>query len=187
MVPLGALWLPILVAAVLVFLVSAAVWMVLPHHRSDFAGLSNEEEVRSALAAGDVSPGQYHIPYAGSREARQDPEMQKRFEEGPNAFLTVVSRGRPSMGKQFAGWFVFLLAVGVVCAYVAGQTLGPGAEYLEVFQITGTVAWAAYGFAYVQEAVWFGRPWGFVVKQILDALAYALVTAGAFGWLWPAM
>lgn len=185
MVPLGALWLPILVAAVLVFAVSALVWMVLPHHKSDFAGLRNEDEVRSALADGEVSPGQYTIPHAPTREAYGEPEMQRKFEEGPNAFLTVIPAGTRSMGRQFAGWFVFLLAVGVACAYVAGRTLGPGAGYLEVFRVTGTVAWAAYGFAYVQEAVWFGRPWGFVLKQIVDALAYALVTAGAFGWLWP--
>lgn len=185
MVPLGALWLPVLLSAVLVFGLSAVVWMVLPHHRSDFAGLANEDQVRSVLAGGGVTPGQYTIPHAPTREAYREPEMQEKFEEGPNAFLTVLPRGTRSMGKQFAGWFAFLLVVGIVCAYVAGRTLAPGADYLEVFRITGTVGWAAYGFAYVQEAVWFGRPWGFVVKQLGDALLYALLTAGAFGWLWP--
>lgn len=187
MVSIGALWLPILVAAVLVFVASALVWMVLPHHRNDFQGLENEEEVRSALAAGDVSPGQYHIPHAADREAYRSPEMQEKFAAGPNAFLTVLPRGTPDMGKQFTLWTIFLLVVGGVCAYVAGRTLPPGAEYLEVFRVTGTVAWVAYGFAYVQEAIWFGRPWSFVLKQLADALAYALLTAGAFGWLWPAM
>lgn len=187
MVTLGALWLPVLVAAALVFAASAVVWMVLPHHRNDFRGLENEDEVRSALAAGDVSPGQYHVPHAPDRDAYGSPEMQEKFAEGPNAFLTVLPRGTPSMGKQFTLWLIFIVAVGVLCAYVAGRTLPPGTEYLQVFRVTGTVAWAAYGFAYVQEAIWFGRPWSFVLKQLADALAYGLLTAGAFGWLWPAV
>lgn len=185
MVSIGALWLPILLAAVLVFVVSAVVWMVLPHHRKDFRGLSNEDRVREALDAGGVTPGQYTIPHAPSREEHRSPEMQEKYDEGPNAFLTVLPRGTPSMGKQFVLWFLFSVVVGAVCAYVAGRTLGPGAAYLEVFRVTGTVAWVAYGFAYVQEGIWFGRPWSFVFKQLFDAFLYALVTAGAFGWLWP--
>lgn len=187
MVSLGALWLPVLLAAGLVFAVSALVWMVLPHHRNDFRGLSNEEDVRAALSAGGVSPGQYTIPHAPDREAYREPEMQAKFEAGPNAFLTVLPSGTPSMGKQFVQWFACSVVVGVVCAYVAGRTLPPGADYLQVFRVTGTVAWLAYGFAYLQEGIWFGRPWSFVGKQVLDALLYGLVTAGAFGWLWPAM
>lgn len=187
MVTLGALWLPILVAAALVFAASAIVWMVLPHHRNDFRGLDNEDQVRSALAAGDVSPGQYRIPHARDRDAYRSPELQEKLEEGPNAFLTVLSPGKPKMGKQFKLWGLFIVAVSTVCAYVAGLSLAPGAEYMEVFRFTATVAWAAYGFAYVQDAIWFGRPWSFVLKQLGDSLLYALLTAGAFGWLWPAM
>ena len=178
---IAAIWLPILVAAVLVFVASAIVWMVLPHHRNDFAGLENEEEVRAALADGDVSPGQYHIPHAADREAYRSPEMEEKFAEGPNAFLTVLSRGTPDMGKRFTLWLLFLLVVGALCAYVAGRTLPAGAEYLEVFRVTGAVAWAGYGFAYVQEAIWFGRPWSFVLKQLGDALAYALAYADGIG------
>ena len=39
MVPLAALWLPILVSGVVVFLASWIVHMLLPHHRSDFQSL----------------------------------------------------------------------------------------------------------------------------------------------------
>lgn len=185
MVSLGALWLPILVSAILVFAVSTLVWMVLPHHKGDFRGLTNEDEVRRALSAGGVTPGQYVIPHAPTREAHQSPEFQEKIAEGPSAFLTVLPPGARSMARQLVQWFLFLLVVGVFCAYVAGRTLPPGEEYLSVFRVTGTVAWMAYGFAYVQESIWFGRPWSFVGKQLLDSLLYGLVTAGAFGWLWP--
>ena len=183
MVTLGALWLPILVAAVLVFLASSAVWMVLPHHRGDFAGLPDEEAARDALAGAE--PGQYHVPHTPDREAHGSEEIQRKMEEGPVAMVAVID-GPPSMGKQLTQWFVYCAGVSLVAAYLAGRTLAPGAEYLEVFRVTGTVAWVAYGAGYVGDAIWFGRPWGFSRKRLADGRLYGLLTAGAFGWLWPA-
>ena len=55
--------------------------------------------------------------------------------------------------------------------------------YLQVFRVAGTTAFAAYGMAYIQESIWFGRPYSVTAKNLLDALLYAVVTAGAFGWL----
>ena len=70
-------------------------------------------------------------------------------------------------------------------AYVTGRTLAPEAEYLQVFRVAGTVAWLTYGWGRIMESVWFGLPWSQQVKQLFDAMLYALVTAGTFGWLWP--
>ena len=42
MVAISSLWLAILLSAVIVFVVSAMVWMVLPHHKSDFKELPDE-------------------------------------------------------------------------------------------------------------------------------------------------
>jgi len=184
-VSLGALWLPILLSAVAVFAASSVVWMFLPYHHDDFGGLPDEEAVRDALSSPDLTPGQYHIPYAPDREAYRSEEIQRKFEEGPVGMITVMD-GPPDMGRQFVGWFLYSVGVGVLTAYVAGQTLPAGAAYLDVFQITGTVAWAAYGVAYVGDAIWFGRPWGFSLKMVFDGLLYGLLTAGVFGWLWPA-
>lgn len=184
MVTVGALWAAILVAAVLVFVMSSIVWMVLPHHKTDWKGLPDEEAVLEAL--GDVPPGQYDFPHMASLEEMKMPEVKARFEKGPVGFFTVAPPGTPNMAKNLGIWFLFTLLVSGTIAYVAGRALPPGTEYLRVFQITGTVAWAAYGFASVGDAVWFARPWSSVAKQLFDALLYALVTAGAFGWLWPA-
>lgn len=186
MVSLGALWLPILVAGALVWLAGALVWMVLPHHRNDFRQVPDEEAVRDALSSDALTPGQYTIPHAADREAYQRPEIQEKFDEGPVAFLTVLPTGTAPMGKQLTLYFLYAVAVSLVAGYVASRTLGPGTAYLEVFQVTGTVAWVAYGAAYVQEGIWFGRPWSFVFKNLVDALLYGLLTAGVFGWLWPA-
>lgn len=184
MVTIAALWAPILLSAALVFIVSSLVWMVLPHHKSDYRGLPDEEAVLEAL--GDVEPGLYDFPHMASLEELKAPELQERFRKGPVGFFTVAPRGMPNMGKNLAIWFGFTLFVSVVIAYVASRAIAPGAEYLHVFRITGTVAWAAYGFSHVSDAVWFARPWSAIFKHLFDALLYALVTAGAFGWLWPA-
>lgn len=60
-----------------------------------------------------------------------------------------------------------------------------GADYLAVFRVAGTVAWLAYRWAAIPDAIWFGRPWIAIMKQLTDALAYGLLTDGVFGWLWP--
>ncbi|MGD2114985.1 MAG: hypothetical protein PVG07_08030 [Acidobacteriota bacterium] len=182
MVSIASLWLPIVLSAVAVFVVSALVWMVLPWHRKDFAGLPDEPRTREAMK--DTAPGLYTVPYA-ERADFQSPEHKKKLDEGPVAFLTVMPRGEPSMAKSLVQWFVWSLVVGVVVAYLAGRTLDAGTHYLQVFRVVGTAAWMAYSWAYVQEAIWFGKPWGFVTKQLFDGLLYALVTAGIFGWLWP--
>lgn len=43
-----ALWLPILVSAIFVFVVSAIIWMAMPWHKTDFSKTSDEEGVRLA-------------------------------------------------------------------------------------------------------------------------------------------
>ena len=43
MVSILALWLPILVAAVIVFVASSILHMMLPYHRSDYGRVQNED------------------------------------------------------------------------------------------------------------------------------------------------
>ena len=186
MVTIGALWLPILLSAAAVWVASMLVWTVLPHHKSDYARLPNEDAARQALAPQEIPPGLYNIPHVASRGDLQNPEVVRRFEEGPVGFITVLPSGVPTMGSKLVLSFVLYLAVGVVVAYLAGRTLASGTDYLSVFRITGTVAWLAYGVGTVPDAIWFGRPWSSVFKGLLDALVYGLLTAGFFGWLWPA-
>ena len=45
---LGALWLPIVLSALLVFVVSAIIHMVLKYHNRDYKQLPNEVAVRAA-------------------------------------------------------------------------------------------------------------------------------------------
>src|SRR5712692_2392637 len=187
MVGLTAFIVPIVVSAVIVFIVSALIWMVAPHHKADWKALPNEDTVRAALTAQKAGPGQYMIPGGMiGGQGMKDPAVLKKFQEGPIGFITLrPTPGSMNMGPMMAQSVVYYLVVGTIVAYVAGRTLGPGTDYLKVFRVTGTVAWLAYGFGSIPESIWFGRPWSLAAKQLVDSLVMALMTAGTFGWLWP--
>jgi hypothetical protein len=184
MVSIPALWLPILVAAVLVFVVSSLVHMVLGYHRSDYRKLPNEDEVTAVLRGASLSPGLYHFPHCSHKEMGT-PEMIAKFKRGPVGLLTVMPSAAPAMPKFLGQWFGYCLLVSVFVAYLAGRTLAPGTPYLEVFRVAGTGAFLAYGLSEIVGSIWRGQLWGVTLKNLFDGLLYALVTAGAFGWLWP--
>ncbi len=182
---LSALWQPILIAAVLVFVVSSLVHMVFGWHKADCRGVPNEARVMEALRAQGVSPGFYVMPYAASPKDCSTPEMKAKFEQGPVAYLTVLPSGMPSIGKSLIQWFIYTVLVGALAGYVAWHSIGPGAPYLLAFRITGAVAFGIYAVSAAVDAIWKGQTWGSAIKFMFDGLLYALVTAGAFGWRWP--
>ena len=186
MVSLATLWMPIVLSAVLVFFGGFVLWMLLPFHRSDFRGLPNEAATAEVLRAQRLEPWQYMIPFSGGDpKAMKDPEFLKKMEMGPIAHITVMPSGRPQMGRSMAQYFAFGLVVSFFVAYVASRTVPAGAPYLEVFRLTGTVATLAYGAGVVPGAIWFGKRWSAVWKEVIDGIVLGLLTAGAFGWLWP--
>jgi hypothetical protein len=185
MVGLGALWLPILVSAVVVFIASSLVWMVLPHHDSDWAGLPEETSILEAIRKAGVKTGQYRFPYAEGRKAMQSEEMKKRLAEGPAGFVVLWEKWDVSMGKMMGGWFLYLIGVSVFVAYLTGHVLAPGAPYLAVFRVAGTAAILAYAGALIPNSIWWGRSWSMTFKEVVDGVVYGLLTAGVFGWLWP--
>ncbi|HVL03082.1 MAG TPA: hypothetical protein VM386_01465 [Acidimicrobiales bacterium] len=185
MVPILSLWAPILLAAVLVFVVSSLIHMVIGYHKTDFRKLPREAEVLEALRPFKLPPGEYVAPHAASRAAMNDPAYVAARDSGPVFFMTVIPPGPPSMGASLALWFLFALLVGVFAAYITGRALPAGANYLEVFRFAGTTAFAGYALALLQNSIWFKRSWGTTLKSVFDGLVYALLTAGAFGWLWP--
>jgi hypothetical protein len=182
---LAGLWLPIVVSAVLVFVASSLIWQVLGAHKWHIRALPDEEAARDVLAKQAVAPGQYAIPYSPSPAAMKDPAFQEKLVKGPVAVLMVRKPGLPNMGAFLGCWFLHLLFVSYVVALVCGQTLPRAASYMLVFRVAGTVAFAAYSFAHIPNAIWWGRPWKSAFKEVADGLVYALLTAGTFGWLWP--
>ena len=185
MVLIHELWLPILVSTVLVFIASNIVWMVLPHHKSDATRLPDEAAALDVLGKQGLKPGLYRFPWANSMAEMKDPAFVEKQNKGPVALLTVIPNGPFNMGRSLGLWTGYLVVVGACVAYLTGRVLGPGAPYLEVFRVAGTVAFLTYSGAQLPAAIWWGKPLGVAFKEILDGLLYGLVTAGAFGWLWP--
>lgn len=183
MVALTALWLPILVAAILAFFVSFIIHMVLPYHRTDYTSVPDEDATMDALRDLGIQPGDYIMPHAPNPEVMKSEAFQAKVKKGPIAILKVVPDY--NMGKSLALWFVYLLAIGILTAYVTGRTVAPGAEYMTVFQISSAVAFIGYGASHAQNAIWNKYSWSSAVKFTFDGLVYALCTAGVFSWLWP--
>ena len=185
MVPITALWLPILLSAVIVFVASSIIHMLLPLHRSDYRKLPEEDKVLDALRSAAVTPGRVYIFPHCDHKSMKSPETVEKFKRGPVGQLTIIPNGPPAMGKFLTQWFIYLLVAGIFVAYLTGRTLAPGTNYLAVFRVAGCTAFLGYSLALAQDSIWRGQTWGVTFKHLVDGLIYALLTAGTFGWLWP--
>jgi hypothetical protein len=185
MVEITSLWLPILLAAVIVFLVSSLIHMVLGYHRSDFGKLPDEAGVMEAVGKFNIPPGDYQMPRPQNAQEMRSSEFIEKMKRGPVAIITVLPNREPSMGVNLIMWFLYSIVVGIFAAYIASRTLRTGASYLDVFRYVGTVSFTGYSLALLQNSIWLGRSWSATLKSVFDGLVYALVTAGTFGWLWP--
>lgn len=186
MTSLAALWLPIVLSTVFVFIASSIIHMVLPWHKSDFAGVPDEAGLRRAVGPMNIPAGDYVVPHCTDMKEMGTPEYKAKLEEGPVLVMTVRRNGQVSMAPMFIGWTLAILAATVLAACVAATALAPGANTKAVWHITGLVALGVYGFGGWPESIWYGRKWSTAVKNTVDAVIYAVVTALTFGWMWPA-
>ena len=186
MVPVLSLWLPILLSAVFVFIASSIIHMVVAYHRSDFGKVPEEDDVMDSLRKFNIPPGDYVIPCAGSSKEMSTPEFTEKCTKGPVAFMTVIENGPPKMAASLVMWFVYSIIVSIFAAYIGGRALGPGVDYLDVFRFVGCAAFIGYSLALLQNSIWYKRNWSATFKSMFDGLLYGLLTAGTFGWLWPA-
>ena len=97
MIPLTALWLPILLSAVIVFFASFIIHMVLAYHKSDYRKLPDEDRVTDALRSAGVTRGHaYFFPYCSFKEMKSASAIEK-MKRGPVGLLTVLPSGPPAM------------------------------------------------------------------------------------------
>jgi hypothetical protein len=185
MVALTSLLVPILVSAILVFLASSVMNAVLTYHFSDVTRVPDEDGVMAALRRFNIPPGDYMIPRPASRQQMKEPAFKEKMSQGPVALMTVLPPGPFHMGKSLAQWFIYCVLIALFAAYIASRTLGPGAPYLAVFRIVGTVAFIGFVGGLWQDSIWWNRKWSTTVKHTIDGFIYALLMGGTFGWLWP--
>jgi hypothetical protein len=181
----ASLWLAIIVSAVIVFLVSWIVHMFLPHHRGDYDRLPQEDALLDTLRSMNLPTGQYLAPFANTMAQMKQPEYLEKRKRGPALFLTLEAGSDPGMGKPLAQWFVYLLVISLLVAYISSMSIAAGAPYLTVFRFAAPIAFMAYSVGQPQQSIWHKQKWRATANYIFDGLLYALVTAAVFGWLWP--
>lgn len=185
MTELSALWLPILLSSVIVFVVSSIIHMATPLHKNDYRSLPDEDKVAAALRPFAIPPGDYMLPRCSSMEEMRSPQFLEKMKQGPVMMATIMPNGAPTMGKSLVLWFVYSAVIGVFAAYIAGRALPRGADYLRVFQFVSVTALLGYSAALWQMSIWYRRAWSTTIIATFDGFIYALLTAGVFGWLWP--
>jgi hypothetical protein len=163
---LCALWLPILLSTVAVYLVSSIIHMATPWHKGDYRGVADQESFLAALRPFALTPGDYMAPRPASMADMRSPEYKRLHQLGPVLFFTVRPSGVMRIGPQLVQWVLYSLVISLFAAYIAVTTLPAGS-------------------ALVQQSIWYGRSWSMTIRTMLDGLLYALLTAGLFGWLWP--
>ncbi len=185
MTSLDLLWLPILLSAAVVFVVSSIIHMALPWHRGDYRRIPDEDKFRDAVRPLAIPPGDYMVPRPGSMKEMRAPEFAEKMKAGPVMVITVMPNGQGGIGRNLVLWFVYSAVIAFLAAYVAGRALPVGAPYLHVFRFAGTTAFIAYSVALWQMSIWYRRPWATTIKLTVDGLIYGCLMAGVFGWLWP--
>jgi hypothetical protein len=183
---LAALWLPILLSSVAVFIMSSIIHMMSPWHKSDYAMVPDQDRVMDALRPFGIPPGDYMMPRPSSMADMKSAEFQAKRARGPVMMLTVIPSGASTaMGKYLVSWFVYLVVVSAIAACVASAAAGVAPTYHRIFHFVGVTAFTAYVVGQWPMSIWMHRPWSTTIKHTFDGLIYALVTALIFGWLWP--
>ena len=185
MTQLSALWLPILLSAILVFIASSIIHMSPLWHKTDYPKMPNEEKVMDALRPLEIPPGDYMLPRCSSMQEFKSPEFSEKLKRGPVMVVTVMPPGPMLMGRNMGLWFVYLLVVGAFVALVAGSAVAPGASHSRVFHFVALSTLMAHTLALWQMSIWYRRAWSSTIKATFDGVIYALLTAGVFCWLWP--
>jgi hypothetical protein len=185
MTSMSALWLPILLSSIFVFIVSSIIHMASPWHKTDYPKLANEEQVMDALRPLAIAPGDYFMPRPSSMADMKSAEFKAKTERGPRVLMTVMPAGTVGMTRELVMWFVYLIVVGIFTAYITAHALQPGATSRAVVRFAGTVSFLAYAAALWQLSIWYRRSWAITIKATVDSLIYGLITALTFAYFWP--
>lgn len=183
-----ALWVPIVLSAGAVWVVSTVFGMPFLHHKNDWVGLPPAEEdafmtfIRSR--GNGMAPGNYLFPDFRTREAMESERVGRALREGPVGHLSLW-RPPLGMGGKLAATFFVHLAASTLIAYLACITLPRAAEHARVFQVVGSAGILAYCFSFIPNAVWFGASGRTIMLGIIDGVVYGVITGAIFAWRWP--
>jgi hypothetical protein len=183
MVSLMDLWLPILVAAIVVQIASTIIHMALPFwHNADYGKVDDDRPFVEGSRS--LKAGMYMFPRMEWKTMTE--EQKAEWAKGPSGIMYIRNPAAFSFGKTIFLYFLYCLVSAVFVAYVTGQTLPAGTPYLRVFQVAGAVGTIFWAFGNnISDAIWYGKPWTSAMKYAVDGLIYGCLMGGVFGWLWP--
>jgi hypothetical protein len=181
-----SLWLPILLSAVVVFVISSLIHMVFKYHASDYGTFANEDAIRAAIRAGNPAPGRYVFPQCKDMKDMATEAMQQKYREGPVGHITLLPNGPQNMGKYLGLWFLWSLVIAAVTAWLTAKVYGlEHTPVLGAAKFFAAITFIAHGFGTITESIWVGRPWSQSAKYLLDAALYAVGSGAVIYWLWP--
>lgn len=184
---LTELWLPILLSAVGVFVVSSIIHMATPMHKSDWGHLEGEENVLKDLRAANIKPGMYMFPGAKSMQETASPEYAAKCQLGPVGNMVILPSEIFNMGKSLLCWFIYSIVIGLMTAYVANFAIQGPTDFGAVMRLTGTVSTMAYALASPPDSIWKGYSWAVSFRFVIDGILYGLTTGAIFAAMWPSL
>ena len=175
------LWLPILIATVVLWLMSFLFWAVVPHHFGDRKQVADEDALMEYIRQANIAPGNYFFPYAATSKTQNSKEYAEKYTNGPRGTLNVYAM--PNMGRNMGLTILYFFVTIFTIAYIVHLVCPLGTESMRVFRIAGTIGVLNYASTGILNRIWFTeRMW----TTILDGIAYGLVLGAIFAFMWPA-
>src|SRR5687767_4149047 len=125
MTTVTALWLPILVSAVAVFVVRSIIHMTPLWHKTDYPRYASEDRVLDALRPFGIPPGDYMMPRPASSAEMRSPEFLEKMKRGPAVMMTVFPPWSGSMAGNLSRWLGYCLLVSLFAGYIAARRCRP--------------------------------------------------------------
>ncbi len=174
------LWLPILLSSIALFFASFLSWMVVRLHEKDWLKIEDEDRLINTVREMNIPEGNYMFPGCMSPDEMNSEEYQAKYKSGPRGTITVLPEA--NMGMNLGLTFLFFLFCNATFAYLASFALDAGTDFLTVFRFVATVALLTFSASIVQHAIWFRSR---ITGHIIESIAYALISAAIFAFLWP--
>jgi hypothetical protein len=185
------LWLPILLSAAAVWIVSTIFGMPFLHHKNDWIGLPPHDEdafmefLRTrGSGGGGIKPGNYLFPDFRTRQAMESEKVKRALEQGPVGHLSVWPTPLTMGGKLAATFFVHLVATTLI-AYLTRIAVPGAAPFAKVFQVAATAGILAYCFSFIPSAIWWSSYKRTIVANVIDGIICGVITGAIFAWRWP--
>jgi hypothetical protein len=115
----------------------------------------------------------------------KSPAIVEKYKQGPVGFITILPSGPPAMPKFLIQWFIYCLLIGFFVAYLTGHTIALRRQLSSRLSCRRHRRVPRLRSGNLSNGIWKGQTWSATIKEVVDGLIYALLTAGTFGWLWP--